>query len=494
MVGASCFKLSGVEPRVSVIVPTYRSGSHLDQTVRSLDRQTLPERQFEVIFVDDGSPDGTYARLEGIAADRPNFRCVRIENTGWPCIPRNTGVDLAVGEYVLFLDHDDQIAPRTLEAAWRLGHRNRADAVNIKESRTHLAGWALPIFDRNYDNALDRKDHNPLGPLTPHKLYRRAFLNAYGIRFPDVRGRLINEDLYFNIDVLSHAAVISILSDEAAYHWVTTGANSSDTFFKDQSEQLPSMEQVLSYAREKLAHRPALLEHVAVNMLNSQVLPYCAELGRKEGAEWDHVAPRLRQLLDQFVNERVERRLHIKRAAILALVRSGRIDLLDELDQLDSGLYGKGAATSVRWIAGQLHLKARVAWYSDQAAAPSLRVDDNRLVLDVSPELAHALPSRLVDVTDAVQRAEGTFAVRSRDTAASWLVPTTNRRHIETPAVDGHTLTIERGDRPARHRRGDAGSPPHRPAVGCLPQCRISRRSPAAQAKRRPDAASCGAH
>lgn len=443
MVGASCFKLSGVEPRVSVIVPTYRSGSHLDQTVRSLDRQTLPEHQFEVIFVDDGSPDGTYARLEGIAADRPNFRCVRIENTGWPCIPRNTGVDLAVGEYVLFLDHDDQIAPRTLEAAWRLGHRNRADAVNIKESRTHLAGWALPIFDRNYDNALDRKDHNPLGPLTPHKLYRRAFLNAYGIRFPDVRGRLINEDLYFNIDVLSHAAVISILSDEAAYHWVTTGANSSDTFFKDQSEQLPSMEQVLSYAREKLAHRPALLEHVAVNMLNSQVLPYCAELGRKGGAEWDHVAPRLRQLLDQFVNERVERRLHIKRAAILALVRSGRIDLLDELDQLDSGLYGKGAATSVRWIAGQLHLKARVAWYSDQAAAPSLRVDDNRLVLDVSPELAHALPSRLVDVTDAVQRAEGTFAVRSRDTAASWLVPTTNRRHIETPAVDGHTLTID---------------------------------------------------
>ena len=155
------------------------------------------------------------------------------------------------------------------------------------------------------------------------------------------------------------------------------------------------------------------------------------------------MAPRLRQLLDQFVNERVERRLHIKRAAILALVRSGRIDLLDELDQLDSGLYGKGAATSVRWIAGQLHLKARVAWYSDQAAAPSLRVDDNRLVLDVSPELAHALPSRLVDVTDAVQRAEGTFAVRSRDTAASWLVPTTNRRHIETPAVEVNTLTID---------------------------------------------------
>jgi glycosyltransferase involved in cell wall biosynthesis len=432
-----------VAPKVSVVVPTFRSGLHLHDTVRSLDRQTLPASEFEIIFVDDGSPDDTYERLRTFARDRPNVRYTQIPHSGWPCLPRNTGIDMAGGEYVLFLDHDDQLAPRTLEAAWRLGARNCADAVNVKESRTHLAGWALPIFDRNRDNAIDRDDHNPLGPLTPHKLYRRAFLDGFGIRFPATPGRLVNEDLYFNIDVLARAEVISILSEEAGYHWVTTGVNNSNHYFTDARQQLASLENVLNYAGVQLAHRPNLLEHVVTTLINSQVLPVCGALATKAGADWEDLGPGLRQLLDRFVTERIEHRLDIKRAAILELIRAGRTALLGELAQLDSGLFGLGTATRVQWLDGHLHIEAKVVWQGDHSPAPSIQAAGDRVLLDVSTELVAALSPELVDVTDAVQRAEATFAVRSRKTAASWLVKTSTERHLTIPAVDGHTFTID---------------------------------------------------
>ena len=55
-------------PKVSVIIASYCPGGGLNRVIDSLDAQTLPQDEFEVIFVDDGSPDDTYARLEQIAS------------------------------------------------------------------------------------------------------------------------------------------------------------------------------------------------------------------------------------------------------------------------------------------------------------------------------------------------------------------------------------------------------------------------------------------
>jgi glycosyltransferase involved in cell wall biosynthesis len=64
---------------------------------------------FEVIFVDDGSPDDTWRRLQQIRDSHANVRLERIEHSGWPSRPRNVGLALAQGEYVLFMDHDDEL-------------------------------------------------------------------------------------------------------------------------------------------------------------------------------------------------------------------------------------------------------------------------------------------------------------------------------------------------------------------------------------------------
>lgn len=75
--------------KVSVIVPVYNPGAYIEECVASLLRQSLPRDAYEVIFVDDGSTDGTPARLDGLAAADDRVRVIHQENSGWPGRPRN---------------------------------------------------------------------------------------------------------------------------------------------------------------------------------------------------------------------------------------------------------------------------------------------------------------------------------------------------------------------------------------------------------------------
>ena len=114
-------------PKISVVVPTFTPGELLNRVVRSVEAQTMPAEDFEVIFVDDGSPDDTWQRLETIRDSHSNVRIERIEHSGWPSKPRNVGLELSRGEYVLFMDHDDELYPRALEAGYAMAARNHAD-------------------------------------------------------------------------------------------------------------------------------------------------------------------------------------------------------------------------------------------------------------------------------------------------------------------------------------------------------------------------------
>jgi glycosyltransferase involved in cell wall biosynthesis len=199
-------------PKVSIVIPTYNTpNDELTQLVASLDAQTLPADQFEAIFVDDGSTDDTHDRLLGIAASRPHVRVERIENSGWPSKPRNVGIDLAAGEYVLFMDHDDRLYPDGLRAAYEFARENGADVLCGKESYTKSPSWALNTYVGDQAQSLGREDIHPLVPMNPHKLYRREFLREHGIRFPEGR-RFFWEDQFFNIAAARHARVISTMS------------------------------------------------------------------------------------------------------------------------------------------------------------------------------------------------------------------------------------------------------------------------------------------
>src|SRR4051794_40851687 len=93
----------------SVIIPAYRATRTLPATLAALDRQTLPRARFEVIVVDDGSPDET-----GALAERAGARVLRQPNSG-PAAARNRGAREAAGPILVFTDSDCEPEPDFLE-------------------------------------------------------------------------------------------------------------------------------------------------------------------------------------------------------------------------------------------------------------------------------------------------------------------------------------------------------------------------------------------
>src|SRR4051794_3983148 len=96
-----------MKPCVSVVVPTFNRRAGLERLLRALAIQTYPADLFEVVVVDDGSTDGTYAHLRRLVLPFTS-RYYRQRNQG-PAAARNLGVHHARGRLLVFLD--DDVAP-----------------------------------------------------------------------------------------------------------------------------------------------------------------------------------------------------------------------------------------------------------------------------------------------------------------------------------------------------------------------------------------------
>ena len=89
---------------ISVIVPIYNVSRYLDRCMESLLHQTY--KNIEIIMVDDGSPDDCGKKCDRYAAEEPRIKVIHKKNAGLG-MARNSGLEIAEGEYVMFIDSDD---------------------------------------------------------------------------------------------------------------------------------------------------------------------------------------------------------------------------------------------------------------------------------------------------------------------------------------------------------------------------------------------------
>lgn len=100
--------------KLSIIVPIYKVAQYLCKCVDSLLAQDIPTSEYEIILVDDGSPDECPQICDSYAAAHDNIRVVHRENGGLSAA-RNSGIEVAQGVYIMFVDSDDYIEPNVLK-------------------------------------------------------------------------------------------------------------------------------------------------------------------------------------------------------------------------------------------------------------------------------------------------------------------------------------------------------------------------------------------
>ena len=113
--------------KISIIVPVYNSENYVKKTIESLVKQTLKE--IEIILVDDGSKDNSGKICDEYAKKDERILVIHKENAG-QAKARNTGIDIAKGKYIMFLDADDMYEANTCEKMYNKAEEQQADYVS----------------------------------------------------------------------------------------------------------------------------------------------------------------------------------------------------------------------------------------------------------------------------------------------------------------------------------------------------------------------------
>jgi serine acetyltransferase/GT2 family glycosyltransferase len=141
-----------VKPAYSVVIATYNRGDALERLLLQLGEQTIPANEYEVIVVDDGSADPVEPRLRTLAT--PYALRVLTQANGGPAVARHAGIDAAVGEIIIIVDDDMQIAGDFLASHLTM-HRTGTRNVVLGRVTTDPS-VRLPLFERYAMAKLDR--------------------------------------------------------------------------------------------------------------------------------------------------------------------------------------------------------------------------------------------------------------------------------------------------------------------------------------------------
>lgn len=208
---------------ISFIVPVYNTESTLQRCLDSILAQDY--RPIEIIAVDDGSEDGSLQILEENAKCHKNIRIIKQKNKGpGPGGARNTGLKVASGAYISFVDSDDMIMPDfcsyLLPLAQRAdiivaGRSTYVDGVYTKSKRASEIFFETSIGAIKQMLLAQHNSHTAWG-----KLYKADVLN--GVQFHE---GVIFEDIYFSLDTYFAAKNIAF-ADKDLYQYILRKSNS----------------------------------------------------------------------------------------------------------------------------------------------------------------------------------------------------------------------------------------------------------------------------
>ena len=227
-----------MNPKISVIIPVYGVEKYLDRCVSSVVNQSY--KNLEIILVDDGSPDNCPKMCDEWAARDIRVRTVHRENGGQSCA-RNTGLSVATGDYVTFVDSDDWIVSDTYEYCVSLFNRV-ADLDVVQFDLVHVYHNNQEILDREekIDVVEGREILNYYLKTSTqngsYSVWRCLFKASTAKRYRFREGK-IHEDIDYKYKVLRDCHKM-VLTNQIKYCYWQEGNSTSTGSLKERDFQL----------------------------------------------------------------------------------------------------------------------------------------------------------------------------------------------------------------------------------------------------------------
>lgn len=236
-------------PKASVIVPVYNVERYLEKCVNSILAQTEPD--FELLLIDDGSTDESGKLCDILAQKDSRIRVIHQENQGLGGA-RNTGIEAAQGEWLLFVDSDDWILPQTLEKTLTAALREGGELVVFGLTNVDEAGNETGVLIEEFpkDKGLSAREHRDfllMAPCACAKLYRADLFRRTGVRFPP---RVWYEDMRTTPKLMIAASRIVFL-DWAGYRYLQREGSITRNVNTDRNREiLDAFDDLLGYFKE----------------------------------------------------------------------------------------------------------------------------------------------------------------------------------------------------------------------------------------------------
>ena len=222
------------QPLLSVIVPVYNTAKYLPRSMESLNRQTY--RNLEIILVDDGSTDDSSALCDRFAQESVNIRVIHKKNAGLG-YARNSGLDVATGQYVTFLDSDDYVHEDMYAAMMAQIADNGADGVYCdfclvkKDGRKIFCQSSFPegkypatdILLGMLGSEPEAKGDFDFEMSVCKGIYSLELIRSGSMRFVSERD-ILCEDLVFNIAYLKKAKSVAYVKRSFYFYCENEGS------------------------------------------------------------------------------------------------------------------------------------------------------------------------------------------------------------------------------------------------------------------------------
>lgn len=220
-----------MKPKVSIIVPVYNVEKYLERCMDSLLNQTLKE--IEIILVDDGSPDNCPIMCDKYATMDNRVRVVHKTNAGLG-FARNTGLSIASGDYIAFVDSDDFVSLDMYDVLYSKASDNHLDILfcGFYEYQSYMSKnlrSEVSIYEEYTGTQCQEVLHGMLSPCGVkgritrfemsvwHSIYKKTIFDSFNVQFCSER-EFISEDIIFHIDFIRYCNKIGFVPNPFYYY------------------------------------------------------------------------------------------------------------------------------------------------------------------------------------------------------------------------------------------------------------------------------------